>query len=41
LFVSEAIGRHLWEKGWARTLFEIYYDHNYGFFPRNLDEAPQ
>jgi hypothetical protein len=40
LRVSEAIRKHFAERGWTRTLFEIYYNHKegYGFFPWNLDE---
>jgi hypothetical protein len=31
---------HLAEKGWTKTLYEIYYNHKeqYGFFPWDLDE---
>ena len=40
LRVSEALRKHLAEKGWTRTLYEIYYNHKegYDFFPWNLDE---
>ena len=40
LRVSEDFRKHLAEKGWTRTLYEIYYNHKelYGFFPWNLDE---
>jgi|GEM_PF-2010490 len=40
LRVSEATRQHLAEKGWTKTLYEIYYNHKqqYGFFPWNLDE---
>ena len=40
LRISEAIRKHFAEKGWTRTLYEIYYNHKerYGFFPWNLDE---
>jgi hypothetical protein len=40
LRVSEAVRKHFAEKGWTRTLFEIYYNHKegYGFYPWNLDE---
>ena len=40
LRVSAAIRKHLAEKGWTRTLYEIYYNHKegYDFFPWNLDE---
>jgi hypothetical protein len=40
LRISEAIRRHFAEKGWTRTLYEVYYNHKeyYGFYPWNLDE---
>lgn len=40
LRVSEDFRRHLAEKGWTRTLYQVYYNHKeyYGFFPWNLDE---
>lgn len=38
--VSQAFRKHLAEKGWTKTLYEVYYNHKegYGFFPWNLDE---
>lgn len=40
LRVSEAFRKHLAEKGWTRTQYQIYYNHkeHYNFFPWNLDE---
>ena len=40
LQVSQAIRKHFAEKGWTKTLYEIYYNHKegYGFYPWNLDE---
>jgi hypothetical protein len=40
LQVSQAIRKHFVEKGWTKTLYEIYYNHKegYGFYPWNLDE---
>lgn len=40
LRVSEAFRKHLAEKGWTKTQYQIYYNHkeDYNFFPWNLDE---
>jgi hypothetical protein len=40
LRVSEAFRKHLAEKGWTRTQYQVYYNHkeHYNFFPWNLDE---
>jgi hypothetical protein len=40
LRVSEAFRKHLAEKGWTKTQYQIYYNHKeqYNFFPWNLDE---
>jgi hypothetical protein len=40
LRISEAFRRHLAEKGWTRTQYQVYYNHkeHYTFFPWNLDE---
>ena len=40
LRVSEAFRRHLAERGWTRTQYQVYYNHKegYDFFPWNLDE---
>ncbi len=39
-FVFLFFRNHLADKGWTKTLYEIYYNHKeyYGFFPWNLDE---
>ena len=38
--IGAEFGKHLAEKGWTRTQYQIYYNHkeSYGFFPWNLDE---
>jgi hypothetical protein len=40
LRVSSEFRKHLAEKGWTKTQYQIYYNHKegYGFFPWNLDE---